>query len=231
MNDDRRAAIEKAINTPFLDDFPENTLRIRRNLLAASSIALFYKLGGLDVDPESVFLGIKLTGLTSTHIDIGFFIIVVYFWLHFFCNSFSYIHEFRLRATGAKMLMEKLATNIGAYDSGLEIDNIATDDPRQSTLLTWIDQHQTKLNDMIKKFCEVLQELEQDGDRNSDTIRKTLEVFQGEIKKIDMLKVGLEQFRSSFGNFLVMQSKRWLALELGLPIGVGIVALGVLIFR
>lgn len=44
---------ERVLGTPVFDEFPDNTLRIRRNLLIVAVLALAYKLNDLTVSADS----------------------------------------------------------------------------------------------------------------------------------------------------------------------------------
>ena len=41
--DELSQKVERVLSEPYIEDFSDNTLRIRRNLIAASAITLFYK--------------------------------------------------------------------------------------------------------------------------------------------------------------------------------------------
>jgi len=102
---DKREEVEKILGNPIFDEFPEHTLRIRRNLLIIASIASIYKLYGLSISSggEVSLGGIKLSGLTNVAVDQIMFVLVVYHLIHFFWNSVTHLQRWRVRVTGTKL--------------------------------------------------------------------------------------------------------------------------------
>lgn len=229
--EERKAKAEASLLSPFMDDFPENTIKIRRNLLAVAILALFYKLGDLKVAKDSTFLGVKLEGLTQCHIDIAFGLFLSYFILHFLWNSLDYIREYRLRATGMKMKMREIGVRMGKTDGGMRINEIALDDIRQSTLFTWFDQHKDTLCGTTTKLKKFVEEFEDKEDQNLKNISERLKRIETELTNLDTMEAGLQQFGKSFFSFVQIQSWRWLLLEWLFPLIVGLVALGALVYR
>jgi len=69
-------------NSTF-EEFNENTLRVRRNLLIFSVIALFYKLSGATLTGKSSFLGLEFEHTDPEMIDLFLLWIVGYHLIHF----------------------------------------------------------------------------------------------------------------------------------------------------
>jgi hypothetical protein len=65
------------------EEFNENTLRVRRNLLIFSVIALFYKLSGATLTDKSSFLGLEFEHTDPEMIDLFLLCIVGYHLVHF----------------------------------------------------------------------------------------------------------------------------------------------------
>ena len=65
------------------EEFNENTLRVRRNLLIFSVIALFYKLSGATLTGKSSFLGLEFEHTDPEMIDLFLLWIVGYHLIHF----------------------------------------------------------------------------------------------------------------------------------------------------
>lgn len=82
--------LDTILGEPIFDDFTEHTLRIRRNLLAISVVALFYKLNDLQIEGGQVF-GIKFAGLTSSAIDHALFWLLTYQLIHFAWNGWGHL--------------------------------------------------------------------------------------------------------------------------------------------
>lgn len=233
LTDEERKAVEKSIGEPFMDDFSENTLRIRRNLLAASSIALIYKVGGLTISEESTLFGIKLDGLTPEKIDWILFLIVTYLLIHFLWNSISHFQEWRLRLTGSKVGFITAARYGGEHEDSPPA-------PRQSTLYYFLQEKMPQL-DALKRSTE---ELERRANGWSDqvdnriketeiesleaTLKKYISDVQGDctriLQSLDFIKripVSLNRFEKWFKLFHWSQIARWLVLEWGLPLALG----------
>ena len=76
----QEAQVEK---NPTFEEFNENTLRVRRNLLIFSVIALFYKLSGATLTGKSSFLGLEFEHIDPEMIDLFLFWIIFYHYIHF----------------------------------------------------------------------------------------------------------------------------------------------------
>ena len=81
------APVEK--NSTF-EEFNENTLRVRRNLLIFSVIALFYKLSGATLTGKSSFLGLEFEHIDPEMIDLFLLWIVLYHYIHFLWLVFEH---------------------------------------------------------------------------------------------------------------------------------------------
>ena len=81
------APVEK--NSTF-EEFNENTLRVRRNLLIFSVIALFYKLSGATLTGKSSFLGLEFEHIDPEMIDLFLFWIIIYHYIHFLWLVFEH---------------------------------------------------------------------------------------------------------------------------------------------
>ena len=68
------APVEK--NSTF-EEFNENTLRVRRNLLIFSVIAVFYKLSGATLTGKSSFLGLEFEHIDPEMIDLFLLVLLV----------------------------------------------------------------------------------------------------------------------------------------------------------
>lgn len=86
MTGNARRLLDETMNSPLIDDFSDNTLRIRRNMLAASFIAMFILCSGLNLVS---FLGFKFVGLDRVELLISMLLVTAYFTIHFCLNSIS----------------------------------------------------------------------------------------------------------------------------------------------
>lgn len=129
-DEEKRKAVEKVLGEPIFDDFSDNTLKIRRNLLVAAFLVVVYKLNGLSVGADASVAGVKIVGLTNQVVDQTMFWVVAYLVVHFGWNSITHFQQWRLRITGTRLVHQT-----GAKWASDKADH--PDDPRQSTLYTW----------------------------------------------------------------------------------------------
>lgn len=98
------------------EEFNENTLRVRRNLLIFSVIALFYKLSGATLTGKSSFLGLEFEHTDPEMIDRFLLCIVGYHFIHFCWLAFeniAYWHTKNLMFWERKYFNDKIvATTI-----------------------------------------------------------------------------------------------------------------------
>ena len=132
------APVEK--NSTF-EEFNENTLRVRRNLLIFSVIALFYKLSGATLTGKSSFLGLEFEHIDPEMIDLFLLWIVGYHLIHFIWLAHehsAYHHTKYLRMLGGveKVRVEKKGfenTKIGIWwSSQISIRKKRTDKIRKN---------------------------------------------------------------------------------------------------
>lgn len=232
LSEEEVKAVEKAIGEPFMEDFSENTLRIRRNLLATASVALIYKLGNLQINEESSFFGVKLDGLTSETVDWALFSLITYLTVHFLWNSISHFHEWRLRLSGSKVAFLTAPLWAGEHED-------APRDPRQSTLYTFLLEKRSKTDELEKVFADfqgkldtwdtvIINAAQQEGaaaiDRLAsplDEIKKNTNRIKESLSYINRIPESLSRFERWFKMFRWNQSARWLVLEWALPLALG----------
>ena len=232
LTEEERKAVKKAIGEPFMEDFSDNTLRIRRNLLAVTSVTLFYKLGGLSINNGSALFGIKLDGLTPEKVDWAFFLTLTYLFAHFFWNSLDHFKEWQLRLTGSKVAFITAAKWGGEHED-------TPDKPRQSTLYTFLLGKRHVSEELQKQIADIERRMaawpgeEGAGEAPSATnlkphVDSVMEVMKGVKQKLtylDRIPVSLARFEKGFRSFRASQSARWLVLEWGMPLALGVWAL------
>lgn len=89
----QEAPVEK--NSTF-EEFNENTLRVRRNLLIFSVIALFYKLSGATLTGKSSFLGLEFEHTDPEMIDLFLLWIVGYHHINFSWLVFEHTEYYKI---------------------------------------------------------------------------------------------------------------------------------------
>lgn len=231
--------VEKALGEPVSIEFTEYERRLRNNLFFISVISIAMTLGGLQLDGNSSFLGLRFNGLTDSIITKGLFYINIYMLLHFFWCSIDVLQGWRIRLTGTKLAFitgAKFASEGADYPS----------DPRQSSLYNWWKDEAKK----IGAFVGPLEEIERKLDEWEQTVKKELEskenpsivnacqsirhvstdinklkgAVEKSVKTIESSRIpaSLKRFDAHFSLYLRSQNLRWLAIELLLPIAVGV---------
>jgi hypothetical protein len=240
-------AVEKALGSPIGAELPENAIKVRRNLLISSMVALFVAFGGLKLDPASSILGFKFVGLTDDLIRIGLAAVTLYLLLHFLWYVYDALLEWRLRVTGTRLSFvttARMASEHGDYPN----------DPRQSTLYHWWSEEAKRMGNVgaralavddklresqqavralleekgsgsnLQNILNVLTEMRNaltELNRSVEHIRKTLDS--------DRISVSLKRFDGWFELFLRSQNLRWLIVDAVVPSLLGTWALVVLV--
>lgn len=84
----RKEAIRKDMRQwDEVPQFSDKAERIRRNLMIASSIVVFYKIFNVTIEASNTPFGFKLVGLKPDHIDLAMTVLVGYLLAHFFIVS------------------------------------------------------------------------------------------------------------------------------------------------
>ena len=228
--EERQRQVEQALGDPFFEDFPENTFKIRRNLIAISSIALFYKCFDLTISKESSFLGIRLDGLSTDTIDAIAIIVIGYLSLHFLVSTLSHLWEWRLRLSGMRV----------RYLTASQFEGEETDaptNPRQSTFFWHLARKGSKIDQLPDKFSElkkIVTEFHKERDATTSDISAKVEEHLEEINKtlssLDRTIVSLKRLDAWFSNFNYFQLFRWLLIEWATPLILAISATIVLIW-
>ena len=235
----RGTETEEILGKPVFDEFPENTLRIRRNLLLVGFLVLAYKLNELTVSSEISAVGLKFEGLTNYGVDLTMFCLVSYHLIHFFWNSLTHLQQWRLRVTGTV-----LAHQTGSMAAS-ELKDYP-DDPRQSTLYTWWSQQAQQFGNIGRDAQELKSKMatweeqvkalsDPTATANMTTVMRSLSEIQrtaADLKReveaatkvlsSDRIPVSLIRYDRWFMSFQWNQVVRWFAIELLMPIAIGV---------
>jgi hypothetical protein len=179
----QEAQVEK--NSTF-EEFNENTLRVRRNLLIFSVIALFYKLSGATLTGKSSFLGLEFEHTDPEMIDLFLLWIVGYHLIHFMllAHEHSTYHDTkRLTILGGieKVRVEKKGfenTKIGIrWSSRISISKKRTDKIRKN-----LEKVKLKIKNLegIEKIEEELKIIEAECENYK---KEMWRIFESIIKK------------------------------------------------
>lgn len=243
LDDKNIKAVEKALGNPITGEFPENTLKIRRNLLVMSMISIAIVLGGLQINPASTFFGVAFSGLTDKLIKLWLALITLYLFAHFLWCSFDNFMEWRIRVTGTKLAFITVARAAGEHQD-------YPNDPKQSSLYCWWINEAPKIGNMKSRLLEMEGKLGKWEEDLQATIKSGADgaSINNACNSINMLKAdiralkdsidsaqkvlfsarvpgSLKRFDSWFQLFLRSQNLRWFIIELMLPIVAGVIAL------
>lgn len=228
--------ISECLGEPYPLETSAYAEKLRKTLMISSSIALIFLFYDVEIDGNSSFFGIKFLGIDTQIFFVIFFIVISYHFVHFlWCsiNSFTY---WRIRLTGTIVKYQVQSGLIGdEYD---EADYPY--DPKQASLYFWwsktcekVIDHQKVLDGLIPTLKKTLEEQPENTGQVLSEIRsieeslnKTLEVVNSQ-----RLRDSLKRFDNWFGLMLVTQGLRWLVLEVGLPLLVGLMTMILLILQ
>lgn len=244
----RIKAMEVLMGKPFGLEYSEDVLKTRRNLLAVGAISVLICSAGLTVQTAGAggnvtpILGWPLTGMTQRVLLWSLIVLTTYLLLHFMWASIDAIHEYALRSTGLPKEVQ-----YGEATWGPEGAEPLTD-PRQSTLYSWwlwqsrqAVPLQSKIEEQKSNLDSYLSALEgykaspnevavQHADvlRNAASIQQAIVNLQQSVKALHgtlsdpRLVVSLSRFDAAFRWRALSQNARWIVLEFGLPVVLGI---------
>ncbi|RZL93306.1 MAG: hypothetical protein EOP76_09575 [Variovorax sp.] len=230
-------AVKEALGKPVLMEFSEATAKIRLNLMIAALITIAVVMLDVKVSPTNTLLGVTFEGLTTQNLKTGFLLVNVYMFIHFFWCAADSVQEWRLRITGTKV----------AFLTGAAWGTEGTDhpaDPRQSTLYNWwldqtrrfkdIDGAIVRMKDAIDALAAAVSPpsgpiapelfaVSQLHSIKSDmqTLGQQLDAVRTTIES-KRIPVSLERFDAAFSLFLRSQNLRWLVVEAGFPLLLGV---------
>lgn len=236
-------AVERVLGEPVAGDFPENALKVRRNLLVVSLVGILLVLTGAKLNPDSDVMGFRFLGITESLVRMSLLASTAYLWIHFAWYTIDAFSEWRLRLTGTRLAFvttAKFASEEGDYP----------DNPRHSTLYTWWSQRSRHISSALNAINDVeirlkdieasvkaghnpnagneLRSLAENLNALAD-LRRQMETLS-KILESQRIPTSLKRFDGWFGFFLRSQNLRWIVMDAGLPLIGGAWAL-VLLFR
>ena len=237
MEQDRFAAVEKVLGAPFSGDFSENALKVRRNLLACCFVALVLTICKVQIDPNPTVLGVKFIGVSDSLIYTALFVLIVYFFFHFLLFATEAFLEWRIRLTGQRTV---------AYTGSdlLEIGSTDKDwiaDSHQATLYSWWITHKDKFDSLSAVMQGIVSDFEKrkiEGDpAKTDALKAA--ISDQELQQIKhaasilsntypRLESSLKRFDAWFCCSLRIQTVRWISVDIGLPVIMGLMSLWLL---
>ena len=126
---------------PFID-LSEKTIRIRRNLLAFSMLALIIGISGIKINSAS-FFGLEIENFSISNLRFVLTVIVVYFLVEFFLNAWDEVLKWRLKLTSSPFG---------------RLDNIssADEDRKNRTIYAYLFEEKNEIKNIDKNEIENL---------------------------------------------------------------------------
>lgn len=228
-------AMQEVLGTPITAGLSDEASRVRRNLIAASMVAIIVELGGASVSKTTTVFGVPFEDLTTDMIHIGLLVGVAYLLIHFLFYVAESFLEWRLRITGTRV----------AYITGGVFGHEGADypsDPRQSTFYNWWKGEAGRIGNLrkdvmsmkeshdlaieqIKPYVDNYQTRDANNVMNllAQSLQRinNIESALGKIQKTitsDRIPASLERFDNWFEIFLRLQNFRWLAIDVLFPV-------------
>ncbi|WP_445365554.1 hypothetical protein ACJJJB_01370 [Microbulbifer sp. ANSA001] len=148
---DNGESISKVFREPVLVELQDSVKKVRSNVVLVSFISLIMTFGGVKIDPESTFFGLKFTGLSNDHIYNGLLIIIIYFLFNFLWSMYEAFQEWEVRVTGIKMAYGSKGTSQDAYEENYPSD------PRNASLYHWWSTQAEKIGSIEEEVLSAIE--------------------------------------------------------------------------
>jgi hypothetical protein len=248
MTDDEKvAAVDKALGEPYLAEFSDDALRVRRNLLIVSLIAVVGAVFNVRIAPDSPLFGFHLVNISDQALRVGMMITVAYLLIHFAWYALDSLTGWRIRVTGTRLTY--LTAGIFGHE---ELDYPS--DIRQSTLYNWwkmkrhalgtLNDRMVAVEESVKNFTSRLDDMRQppniienssnvvtglnEIDKRLTELMHALTTIQG-VDTSPRVMASLQRFDSWFSLWLKSQNLRWLVIDVSAPLVMGLIALFLLV--
>ncbi|MEZ9523409.1 hypothetical protein [Enterovibrio norvegicus] len=233
LTKEEESNIEKIMREPKGLELSDKEEKIRRNLLLASTTMILFNILGLEVTDGSRFLGgLQFNNLTTNHIYIVFSIIITYKLAHYtwlVINQFLY---WRVRLTGIESI--PIRGGSGTFSS-FNSPSDKTGKEENSNFYVWMLEQQEEFTDRVKKEYSILDEIKKtyessnsiDGKSNILDFCKKVQHLKNEISNqqhtIENIRISSSMCRFDlwYENLIKSQSRKWVILDVILPLTVG----------
>lgn len=201
---------------PKIEPLDNNTQKVRRNILAASVVSFFLTIGSTGIDTEaSSFLGIKFDGLNIDYIKYFLILMLAYLIISFVWSILDTLTENTLRLTG--LVVKKQNSSAALYPSDGFLDPIS-DENEQSTIYSWW----TGRLSLVKEYKRCLENLIEDDEVLSTKHHEYTEAMDKIIREEAIVSEALQRFEKKFWRFQKSQLFRWILLDVGVPVILGL---------
>ncbi|OJA06811.1 hypothetical protein QHL1GM_16150 [Halomonas sp. QHL1] len=228
-------------------EFSDTVRKMKTNVILVSFISLFMTLGGVEIDPESTFFGLKFTGLSSDLIYSGLVVVLFYLMAHFVWCAYETLQEWEVRVTGTKGAFKRADQE----DIDEAIHPSYPSDPRNSTLYySWSTQAhkiscvRSDIESANKKILEleaVVHGLREQGTKLSrdtvnistsvdplkdewQSIKRSIQAIEKTISA-DQVIDSMRVFDRRYKYFMKTQNIRWFVIDFIFPIVLSSVAI------
>lgn len=245
FKEERLNNIETLMKTPKNIEMTDYEERIRRNLLLTSFVALIFTLLGLQIDPTSRFLGgLTFSNIKPEMIHAILLCIVCYEFVHYVWNIRNTLMHWRIRLTGINHIEVRGDSGGSMGMENEQQDYLGKDE--DSNLYTWMFETRREriaVFNLIKDNSEKLKDAIEgvNFDVASAAVNKLNEIDQ----KLNSLNQSVDRITNSIENVRVdasllrfdqwfkllisSQNRKWLIMDLILPILLGSLAITTLV--
>lgn len=198
---------------PNIDPMDSNTQRIRRNLIVTSVIGYFFSFGSTGINSNSSFGGVKFDGLDTNSIRFLILFGLLNFIIHFIWATLDHFKENKYRLTGIAIPMISFSTSATSRHQ-LEPN---TNDAKQSSIYSWWRNHRN----LLEEYKKLLSSTE-DSTKEINSIKRRIEDLENYFPYINE---SLKRFDLGFWEYQRSQLLRWIILDIGFPLIIGIISL------
>lgn len=237
MNQDNQSRIEQIMKEPSPLEATEYEERIRRNLLVFSMIACLSLFLGISPTNKTEIWGVGFENLTVKSIYTVLLLVIIYEFVHYFWIVWDKFSFWRVRLTGCKLDVRRGSTaTFGGGDAqfdatGKEINSnlyvwMIERAPSYHSVMSLISEKNSVLNDLITNVdvesadSTVFSQLR---DKTTE-LNKQIEIMNGHLNSM-RVNESLKRFDNWFDFMVKTQSRRWLMLDLFLPLMAGVLAI------
>ncbi len=221
-----RVASKDVQNFLPIEDLPESSHRVRRNLIIFASLALFYRLSGVRFKSEcSNILGFGFENIGEKSISVILFLIVLYHFVHFSWLAIEHaMHNYILLSRTSPK--NHIPTGIGYTDLSEEWN-----------LYIWWKKHFKNFDKQFQNAENKIRELLEFNQKKAEDSKADAWVKQiqqaesflngmnGTLIELRAIEKPLKRFDDKYKSYILTQKFRWIFLELGLPVLLGLFAI------
>lgn len=201
------AEVKKYLSEPVYGELPEESYKIRRNLLVTSVIVLFALNAGINVDEGIKFAEITFKNVNELKINIGLLLFNVYFLIHFMLIAAHSFAEWRVRLTGVRRFEPISKWWLHQMEKNEKLWIVSNDVINHIELTNNLDtSNASKLSELKQSTVSLMFYLKHMKVISDEG------VFECSLKRFD-------KWYKMLGN---SQNLRWIIIEMAFPIFLGI---------